>query len=153
MNLLEFEVQYRNAIDETLNELQTAVLLLAQLQARITNVGQDLQNLSQTVEDFVTQQMRDTDSQLVSPQNNEFQSGLPQMEPSSFTANTNWPSPVVYPLRPPKGRKSLAAIELPTFKRVRGSQPRDSVEGTDQVESPSDARVELYTDFCLLPAP
>lgn len=29
MNLLEFENQYRNVIDETLNELQTAVLLLA----------------------------------------------------------------------------------------------------------------------------
>lgn len=28
---------------------------------------------------------------------------------------TNWPSPVVYPSRPPKGRKSLSAIELPTF--------------------------------------
>lgn len=26
-----------------------------------------------------------------------------------------WPSPIVYPSRPPKGRKSLAAIELPTF--------------------------------------
>ena len=156
MNLLEFEAQYRNAIDETLNELQTAVLLMAQLQARIINVGQDLQNLSQTVEGFVTQQMLDTDSQFVLPQKDEFQSGLPQMEPSSFTANTNWPSPVVYPLRPPKGRKSLAAIELPTFRGVRGSQPRAEVsfvEETDQVKSPADARLELYTDFCLLSAP
>ncbi|MDJ1182794.1 hypothetical protein [Roseofilum casamattae] len=29
----------------------------------------------------------------------------------------NWPSPLVYPLRPPKKRKSLAAIELPSFPR------------------------------------
>jgi len=29
----------------------------------------------------------------------------------------NWPSPVLYPLRPPKKRKSLAAIELPSFPR------------------------------------
>lgn len=28
---------------------------------------------------------------------------------------TNWPSVVVYPSRPPKGRKSLAEIELPPF--------------------------------------
>lgn len=56
MNIEEFELNYRNGIDDTLNQLQTAVLLLAQLEDRITVIGQDLQNLSQTVEDFVTQQ-------------------------------------------------------------------------------------------------
>ena len=39
----------------------------------------------------------------------------PQPETSSSTPNSTWPSLVVYPSRPPKGRKSLAAIELPTF--------------------------------------
>lgn len=33
--------------------------------------------------------------------------------------NSNWPSPVVYPLHPPKGRKSLSAIELPKFSQKR----------------------------------
>lgn len=56
MNIQEFETNYRNGIDETLNQLQTAVLLLSQLEARITIIGQDLQNLSQTVEEFVIQQ-------------------------------------------------------------------------------------------------
>lgn len=56
MNIEEFETNYRNGIDETLNQLQTAVLLLSQLEARITVIGQDLQNLSQTVEEFVIQQ-------------------------------------------------------------------------------------------------
>ena len=56
MNLQEFENQYRNAMDESLNQLQTAVLLLAQLETRIATVGQDLQNLSLTVEEFVTEQ-------------------------------------------------------------------------------------------------
>ncbi|MDV2996044.1 MAG: hypothetical protein N4J56_005698 [Chroococcidiopsis sp. SAG 2025] len=56
MNIEEFELNYRNGIDNTLNQLQTAVLLLAQLEDRITVIGQDLQNLSQTVEEFVTQQ-------------------------------------------------------------------------------------------------
>jgi hypothetical protein len=55
MNIEEFALNYRNGIDETLNQLQTAVLLLAQLEDRITVIGQDLQNLSQTVEEFVTQ--------------------------------------------------------------------------------------------------
>ncbi len=56
MNIQEFETNYRNSIDETLNQLQTAVLLLSQLEARITVIGQDLQNLSQTVEEFVVEQ-------------------------------------------------------------------------------------------------
>jgi len=32
---------------------------------------------------------------------------------------SNWPSPVLYPLRSPKKRKSLAAIDLPSFPRYR----------------------------------
>ncbi len=32
------------------------------------------------------------------------------------TDDTNSPSPVVYPQRPPKGRKSLASVELPNFR-------------------------------------
>ncbi|HCF27751.1 MAG TPA: hypothetical protein DEV81_11270 [Cyanobacteria bacterium UBA11049] len=56
MNIEEFETNYRNGIDETLNQLQTAALLLSQLEARITVIAQDLQNLSQTVEEFVIQQ-------------------------------------------------------------------------------------------------
>jgi hypothetical protein len=36
-------------------------------------------------------------------------------QPSQNQANLNWPSPVVYPWHPPKGRKSLASIELPKF--------------------------------------
>jgi len=34
---------------------------------------------------------------------------------------SNWPSPVLYPLRPPKKRKSLSAIELPSFPRSQSS--------------------------------
>lgn len=41
----------------------------------------------------------------------------PPLETSYGNANKNWPSPVVYPSRPPKGRTSLAAIELPAFRR------------------------------------
>lgn len=56
MNLQEFETQYRNEIEQSLNQLQTAVLLLAHLESRISSVGQDLQNLSLTVEEFVAEQ-------------------------------------------------------------------------------------------------
>jgi hypothetical protein len=40
----------------------------------------------------------------------------------SMLYQSNWPSPVVYPLRPPKKRPSLAAIELPSFP-PRHQQP------------------------------
>jgi len=44
----------------------------------------------------------------------------PSEEPSEVPVNLpqgNWPSPLVYPLRPPKKLKSLAAIKLPSFPR------------------------------------
>lgn len=59
MNLEEFESQYRNSIERSLNQLQTVVLLLAQLENRITSVGRDLQALSQTVEEFIIEQRRE----------------------------------------------------------------------------------------------
>jgi hypothetical protein len=37
------------------------------------------------------------------------------LHPSHDTNDVNSPSPVVYPKRPPKGRKSLASVELPKF--------------------------------------
>lgn len=56
MNLAEFQAQYRQGIDENLNQLQTITLLLAELEARVSNVGRNLQNLSQTFEEYVEQQ-------------------------------------------------------------------------------------------------
>jgi hypothetical protein len=56
MNLQDFESQYRNAMDETLNELQTAILLLAQAQRKISEIGNKVQNLSQIVEEFIANQ-------------------------------------------------------------------------------------------------
>ncbi|MUL37697.1 hypothetical protein [Gloeocapsopsis dulcis] len=56
MNLEEFESQYRSTLDSSLNQLQTTVLLLAQLEANIASVSKDLQNLSQTVEEFISEE-------------------------------------------------------------------------------------------------
>jgi hypothetical protein len=41
---------------------------------------------------------------------------LPPESLGDNTNDTNSPSPVVYPQRPPKGRKSLASVELPNFR-------------------------------------
>lgn len=55
----------------------------------------------------------------------EYWDNLIDHEPESPTEvmlpQSNWPSPVLYPLRPPKKRKSLAAIDLPTFPRYQPS--------------------------------
>lgn len=59
MNLDEFESQYRDTMDETLNQLQTATLLVAQVQAKIAEIGRSVQNISLTVEEFITQQKSD----------------------------------------------------------------------------------------------
>jgi hypothetical protein len=56
MDLQKFESQYRDAMAETLNELQTAVLLLAQVQRKIDLIGSSVQGLSQSVEDYIIQQ-------------------------------------------------------------------------------------------------
>ncbi|MEH2433618.1 MAG: hypothetical protein V7K25_05095 [Nostoc sp.] len=56
MNLQEFEGQYREDMAETLDDLQTAVLLLAQLQDRISKVGSSVQHISEQVEEFITDQ-------------------------------------------------------------------------------------------------
>lgn len=56
MNLEEFENYYRETLGESLNDLQTAVLLAEQLQSRIVVIGRDLQNFSQTIEEFIAEQ-------------------------------------------------------------------------------------------------
>lgn len=56
MNIDEFETEYRTAIESNLNQLQTAVLLIAQLETIVNNVGQNLQNLTVTFEEYVDQQ-------------------------------------------------------------------------------------------------
>ncbi len=56
MNSQDFESQYREAMNETLNELQSAILLLAQAQQKISIIGSSVQNLSQSVEEYLVKQ-------------------------------------------------------------------------------------------------
>lgn len=55
MDLEQFESQTREAIEQTLNQLQTAALLAARLQTQISEAGRSVQNLSETVELFLAQ--------------------------------------------------------------------------------------------------
>ncbi len=56
MNLDEFEAQTRDAIEETLNQLQTATLLVSELESKISQTGHAIQALGHLVEMFVAEQ-------------------------------------------------------------------------------------------------
>jgi hypothetical protein len=56
MNLEEFEAQTRDVIEQTLNQLHTATLLIAQLENQVSETGKTVQALSQLIETYVAQQ-------------------------------------------------------------------------------------------------
>lgn len=56
MNIQEFESNYREAMAEALDELQTAVLLLEQIQRKISEVGSSVKYINANVEEFINEQ-------------------------------------------------------------------------------------------------
>jgi hypothetical protein len=56
MTLEEFEAQTRDVIEQTLNQLHTATLLIAQLENQVSETGKTVQALSQLIETYVAQQ-------------------------------------------------------------------------------------------------
>lgn len=59
MTIEEFEGEYRAAIDDALNQMQTVVLLLAQAETRTVELGDSLQNLRARMDEFFAQQQID----------------------------------------------------------------------------------------------
>lgn len=67
---------------------------------------------------------RELDMETQTPMEDYWEDAAKEIEPTQpevILPQSNWPSPVLYPLRPPKKLKSLAAIELPSFPRPRPS--------------------------------
>lgn len=56
MDLEAFESQTRDAVEQALNQLNTASLLVAQLEIQISEAGSTVQSLSRLIEMFVAQQ-------------------------------------------------------------------------------------------------
>ncbi|MBD2022810.1 hypothetical protein H6F43_21740 [Leptolyngbya sp. FACHB-36] len=56
MNRNELASQARAAIEQTLDQLQTATLLIAQLETQVAAAGRSVQALSNLIETYVTQQ-------------------------------------------------------------------------------------------------
>uniref|UniRef100_A0A832HA79 Uncharacterized protein n=1 Tax=Oscillatoriales cyanobacterium SpSt-402 TaxID=2282168 RepID=A0A832HA79_9CYAN len=56
MNLEEFRAQTRSALEESLNKLQAATLLLTELETQVTEAGRTIQVLTRIIEDFISVQ-------------------------------------------------------------------------------------------------
>jgi hypothetical protein len=56
MDLDELEVQYREAMHDVLNQMQTVVLLLAQAETKAVAIGDKIQSISSMVETFIAKQ-------------------------------------------------------------------------------------------------
>ncbi len=59
MNLQELETRYRQEIDTLGNQLQNAVLGLSQVQTRLLQMGDSIQNLNRIIEEFIQQQQEE----------------------------------------------------------------------------------------------
>lgn len=56
MELSEFEAQSRDVIERSLNQLQTATSLMAELENQLSLAGRTVQELGQLIETFVQSQ-------------------------------------------------------------------------------------------------
>jgi hypothetical protein len=59
MNPEEFRYQTRDILEQTLNRLQAANLLAAELEAQVSEAGRTVQGLSQMIEQFIDEQVMD----------------------------------------------------------------------------------------------
>lgn len=56
MDPREFEARYKEQVREILNRLQSAMVVSSQLEASIAEIGESVQQLSQDVERFLSEQ-------------------------------------------------------------------------------------------------
>jgi len=61
MNLEELESHTRDTVEQTLNQLHAASLLVAQIEIQIAGAGRSVQALSQTLESFLREQRQNSE--------------------------------------------------------------------------------------------
>jgi hypothetical protein len=83
-------------------------------------------------EEFTVSSSGETQQKAVNPNNQDYWASLPlsdfNLQPvGEYHLDHQSPSPLIYPQRPPKGRKSFASVELPKFSPpVNGQKPQKS---------------------------
>jgi hypothetical protein len=86
-------------------------------EAIATPISNDEKTINLPITETTAEEPEDYWSEVTPFNPLELQSTNFSQEPlTDYTADTNSPSPVIYPQRPPKGRKSLASVELPNFR-------------------------------------
>ncbi|EKQ67458.1 hypothetical protein OsccyDRAFT_3733 [Leptolyngbyaceae cyanobacterium JSC-12] len=63
MDMEEFRAQTRSVLEETLNKLQAATLLLNELETQIAETGSTIQTLTQLIETFINGQRTEAEAQ------------------------------------------------------------------------------------------
>ncbi|MEM9164761.1 MAG: hypothetical protein AAGC54_17050 [Cyanobacteria bacterium P01_F01_bin.4] len=63
MTIDEFELRYRESMREVLDQLQYMAMLSSQMRDTVTGVGDALQLVNQTTEEFLAEQRRSSDNQ------------------------------------------------------------------------------------------
>lgn len=78
-------------------------------------------DLYEVAEPSLPEKTREVELELQTPSEDLWENSAirDRAEPDIVLPQSNWPSPTLYPLRSPKKRKSLAAIDLPSFPRYR----------------------------------
>lgn len=62
MNLEEFEAQTRTTLEQALNQLQSATLMVNRLERQLSEAGRTIQALSLQIESFVAQQQQQSNN-------------------------------------------------------------------------------------------
>lgn len=75
MEIEQFRAQSRSALEESLNKLQAATLLVTELETQISEAGRVLQGLTQMIEQFINLQTVDESSQLAQASSLEGETG------------------------------------------------------------------------------
>jgi len=121
------ELEVEKEVLEQMNSLAEA-FGLSEPSSNLAELEEDVTPKSETNPDEVDEldlYLTDTQESPLSKDtgelDNEAQMPREESAPSDevLLPQSNWPSPVLYPLRRPKKLKSLAAIELPSFPRYQ----------------------------------
>ncbi len=62
MNLEDFEAQTRTTLEQALNQLQSATLMVNRLERQLSDAGRTIQALSLQIESFIAQQQQQSNN-------------------------------------------------------------------------------------------
>lgn len=86
MNVEELRSQTRTVLEQTLNQLQAATLLVAELESQVSEAGKTVQHLSQIIDQFIHEQ---SETSLEIESNEGIQETRSNSEPDSTDSRSD----------------------------------------------------------------